>query len=345
MQLRLSKKKSVRIHAAINFLIIVTCNLVLLTNALISLSTYLYQCLHRPPTQAQNGCNGHPELCSRRYTSIVHMGTHGSAFVGIMPADNQNHDITTQLDAGIRFLQTQTHRNHFGQLSLCHTHCTLQDAGLLSHYLATVTRWLDTHPQEVVTLLLTTHDRFNISAFDRAFEVSGAKRYIYTPPLENLMREALKREEWPTLQEMIDKGTRLVTFMDYGAPDPLAPYILPQFYYFWETPFSSTDPAALSRCDIDRPAFLIEAAGKGETDEMGRFGYIVNHYLDTEVGVLDIPNRRDAGDTNSWDGRRGIGQHLRACEARWGTKPGVVLVNYFEKGDVIRAQDRLNGLA
>ena len=335
-------KKSVRIHVAINFLLLATCCGVLLTNAIISYSTQIYQLLNRPATQAQNGCNGHPSLCMRRYSEYTQVGTHGSAFVGIMPADNQNYNIRVQLDAGIRFLQIQTHKNHFGQLSLCHTHCMLQDAGLLSSYLATVKEWLDSHPQEVVTVLITTHDHFPMSAFDHAFNVSGAKPYVYIPPLKNLMKESLPHDAWPTLGELIGKGTRLITFMDYGAPNLVAPYILPQFFYFWETPFDSTDPAALSRCDIDRPAHL--STKLVATNETRKYNYIVNHYLDTEVGVVDIPNRRDTWRTNSWAGAGGIGQHVEACVERWGEGPAVVLVDYFEKGEVILAQNRMNGL-
>ena len=56
--------------------------------------------------------------------------------------------------------------------------------------------------------------------------------------------------------------------------------------------------------------------------------------------MVSIPDRRDAKRTNSWEG---IGEHVRVCEGKWGRKPGVVLVDYFEQGEVIKAQNLLNG--
>ena len=299
-------KTSVRIHTAINFLILTSCCSLLLINAFIAIITQINQSLHRPRTQPQNGCNGHPELCTRRYSDITQIGAHESAFVGIMPFDNQNFDVTVQLDAGIRFLQIQTRRNHFGQLALCHTHCLMENAGLLSDYLLSVREWLDHHPQEVVTLLLTTHDQFNMTAFDHAYTVSGAKHYAFTPPIVNNTVSFLPLSAWPTLGTLIAQNTRLITFMDYGAPNPVAPYILPEFIYFWETPFDSTDPATLHQCNMDRPRNLLRTEKNTQTQKTRGFNYIVNHFLDTEVGVVSIPDRRDAKRTNSWEG---IGEH------------------------------------
>jgi hypothetical protein len=47
---------------------------------------------------------------------------------------------------------------------------------------------------------------------------------IYVPPQLPMMRE-----DWPTLREMLDNGTRLVVFMDKGTEGNSVPYLLPQF--------------------------------------------------------------------------------------------------------------------
>ena len=73
-------------------------------------------------------CNGNAALCSRSWSNVTLIGTHDSAFVGIWPTDNQADTVTQQLDAGIRFLQAQTHSKS-GVLELCHTSCTELDAG------------------------------------------------------------------------------------------------------------------------------------------------------------------------------------------------------------------------
>lgn len=82
-------------------------------------------------TSPDIACNGNAALCSRSYSNVTQIGTHDSAFVGILPTDNQLVSVTTQLDDGIRFLQAQTHVND-GVLHLCHTSCEELDAGPLT---------------------------------------------------------------------------------------------------------------------------------------------------------------------------------------------------------------------
>lgn len=67
-------------------------------------------------------CNGHAELCGRKWSNVSEIGTHDSAFVGDLPTQNQDIDVTAQLNSGVRFLQAQTHY-FLGQLRLCHTSC------------------------------------------------------------------------------------------------------------------------------------------------------------------------------------------------------------------------------
>jgi hypothetical protein len=141
-------------------------------------------------------------------SNISLIGTHDSAFVGELPQDNQGVQLTAQLDAGVRFLQGQTHVNAFGLLSMCHTDCFLLDAGTLQGYLTTVKGWLDKHPNEVVTLLLTNGDNVDVSMFDTSFKNSGIQKYVYTPPSSPVSYNA-----WPTLQKMISANTRLVVFL------------------------------------------------------------------------------------------------------------------------------------
>ena len=300
--------------------------------------------IHVKP-QPQVGCNGHRELCNRRYSNITQIASHGSPFIGILPTENQNADIPTQLNAGIRFLQAQTHLNAFGKLSLCHTSCLMEDAGLLEDYLSVIKEWLDTHPHEVVTLLLVNgdaHAGVNAIHFDGPFRKSGILPYAYVPPFSpsssshNSKKWTL--DSWPTLSEMLANHTQLVTFLDTGASQSQIPYLLNEFSYFWETPFDTTDPS-FSQCTVDRPAHLSEAI---KNERM----YIVNHFLDTKIGNgMLVPDRRDAKKTNAVKGKGSIGEQVTLCERmHGGRKPKGVLVDYFEVGGVFEAQDLINGL-
>lgn len=87
----------------------------------------------------------------------------------------------------------------------------LEDAGPLEGFLATVREWLerDENANEVVTLLLTNGDRVDLGLFDEAFDGSGIKKYAFRPGVTSVMGI----EEWPTLMELIENGTRLVVFL------------------------------------------------------------------------------------------------------------------------------------
>ena len=164
---------------------------------------------------AQTACNGNAALCDRQYSNVTQIGTHDSAFVGALPQDNQDESVTAQLNAGIRFLQAQSRVDPFGTLSLCHTSCFLLDAGSVESYLITVKAWLDANPNEVLTLLLTNGDNVNVSMFDASFASSGIKSYAFVPASSP---NTLLFDAWPTLQELITAGTRLVLFLGTYLP-------------------------------------------------------------------------------------------------------------------------------
>ena len=171
---------------------------------------------------AQTVCNQHAEYCDLRYSDITFMGSHDSPFVGNLLSDNQELSVTAQMDMGIRFLQSQTHNDEDGTLSMCHTNCVLRNAGPVASYLETVKEWLDAHPDEVVTLLITNGDRVDMSRFDDAFVASGLKSYAYVPPTSP---DWLPMDQWPTLRELIESGKRLIVFIGM-LQYPWAEYIL-----------------------------------------------------------------------------------------------------------------------
>lgn len=291
----------------------------------ISSSLLLLICL--TSIKAQTLCNGYAELCGRRYSNITTIGTHDSAFVGELPQDNQDVSVTAQLDAGIRFLQAQSHKNLLGTLELCHTSCFEEDAGSLESYLSTVKTWLDANPNELLTILLVNGDNVPVSMFDAAYTSSGLKPYAYTPPTS-----PIGINSWPTLKEMITAGTRVVAFLDAGA-NASVPYILDEFTYFFETPYDTTDPT-FPECTIDRPP--------GGTAD-GRM-YIVNHFLDLDLDGIDIPDNAADNTTNAATGVGSIGAQADLCIGLYGKAPVGILVDYFDRGNVFAAQNTLNGV-
>ncbi|KAF7560476.1 hypothetical protein G7046_g3659 [Stylonectria norvegica] len=226
-------------------------------------------------------CNGHDDLCGRKYSDITFIGSHNSAFTGVTPSHNQYKSVTEQLDLGVRFLQAQT-QDKDGAIQMCHTYCWELDEGPLTQYLDEVADWMNNHPDEVVTLLLTNIDGIAIDKFDTAFDSTGMKQHVFHPG------KTLARDEWPTLQQLLDSNSRLVVFMDYHSDESKVDYILNEFNYFWETPYGITD-GNFPSCNVDRPS------GGDATKLMG----IMNHMLNYNIGDVVFPNQVDAAETNS----------------------------------------------
>lgn len=151
-------------------------------------------------------CNGEDALCNRLYSNVTFVGSHDSAFVGELLADNQLISVADQLSLGVRFLQAQTHDKD-GTIEMCHTSCLELDAGSLAEYLAPVKAFMDANPNEVVTLLLTNGDGVPVADYAAVFSSVGLEEYVFTPS------GTLALGGWPTLQKMIDDGTRLVVWM------------------------------------------------------------------------------------------------------------------------------------
>ncbi|KAF5246123.1 hypothetical protein FANTH_7030 [Fusarium anthophilum] len=268
-------------------------------------------------------CNGHNELCGRKYSDITFIGAHNSAFVGEFPVHNQYISVSEQLNLGVRFLQAQT-REKNGVIQMCHTYCWQLGAGPLHNYLGEISEWVRTNPDEVVTILLTNNDAIPIEKFDEAFSSAGLKDLVFRP------QKRLSRDEWPTLQELLDDGTRLIVFMDYYMDESRVDYILDEFDYFWETPFGETDPS-FPTCEVDRPE-------KGDpTVLMGIMNHMLNHDL---LGVV-FPDQIDTEKTNS---EYSIQRQIDLCQGSWGRRPNVVLLDWANVGEAIGAQISLNGL-
>jgi len=308
-------------------------NTVLLSSLLLGLATTATSSLFRFSPREQV-CNGRAAFCDRKYSNVSLIGAHDSAFVGpiLDPRVNQEKNVTQQLDAGIRFLEGQTHVLN-GVLSMCHTSCLELYAGSLETYLTTIKDWLDANPNDVVSVLIANGDYVNVTMFADVFETVGLDKLAFIPSTSPNM---LPRDEWPTYGEMIAAGKRLVVWLDYDANESEVPYILEEFNYYFETPYDTTDPT-FPQCSIDRPS------GGDPATLMS----IVNHFLDTNLlgtGIL-IPD--DAADytTNAATGNGSIGAQAALCESLYGRPPNVVFVDMFDRGDVFAAQAALNGFA
>ncbi|KAI0093153.1 PLC-like phosphodiesterase [Irpex rosettiformis] len=283
--------------------------------------------------RASGECNGHAELCDRSYGNITFFGAHDSFAFSEDPfalARDQELDITSQLNLGVRLLQAQSHMNG-GVLHFCHTSCALFDGGTVLSYLQTVNTWLQANPNEVLTLLFTNPEGVSLpNVWAPAFQQSGIADLAFVPSAV-----PTKQSDWPTLGELIDAGKRVVVFLDAGADiDRSVPYILPEFEMIWETPFSVTD--ASFPCSVDRIAGPL-----GTTDHM----YMINHSLNKNIldtGII-VSDPLDAKTTN---GVTSILANAAGCEPlSAGRSPNFVLLDFVNIGQGLQAVNQLNGFS
>jgi hypothetical protein len=198
---------------------------------------------------------------------------------------------------------------------------------------------MDSNPNEVVTLLLVNSDNNSTSTFGSVFSASGIDKYGYTPTSTTGPQAV-----WPTLQTMISANTRLVTFIasiDYSSSFP---YLLPEFNFVFETPFSVTSLSSFN-CTLNRPSTL-SSAGPTAAISAGYMS-LQNHFVDTAQAFgIQVPDVTDIATTNSpsLNITGSLGAEANKCATQWGTKPTFILVDFWNVAGPIAAVDALNGI-
>ncbi|KAF6751921.1 PLC-like phosphodiesterase [Ephemerocybe angulata] len=280
-------------------------------------------------------CNGRSELCDRRYGNTTFLTAHNSFGFSSNPlalARNQEVDVQSQLNLGARTLQGQAHLEN-GQLRFCHTNCLLFDGGLVVDYLKTVKAFLDANPFEVFTFIFTNPDMASIpGVWKPIFDEAGITPLAYVPPTR-----PMKRNDWPTLRELIDSNKRVIVFLDAGADGSaggVVDFILPQFQMIWEDPFSPKD--SNFPCKIDR------TAGPLSNDE---HLHLINHNLNVDIlpgsSEVLVSDYAHAPRTN---GQTSILAHANGCAPlSQGRAPNFVLLDFVNVGEGKKTVDRLNG--
>ncbi|KAI9903342.1 hypothetical protein N3K66_002694 [Trichothecium roseum] len=289
-------------------------------------------------SSSSTACNNSPSLCDKKYSEITHLGAHDSAFLrddstGNSIAGNQYYNATYALDAGLRLLQAQVHVED-SELRLCHTSCSILDAGPLQDWLTKVREWIDDKPNDVVTILLVNDDDGTTADFAKAFEGAGLSQYGYVPEGTT--------GGWPTLQSMIDDKKRVVSFVTNIETDQSSAYLLDEFSHVFETPFEVTELTGFG-CDVDRPKKIASGADAIADGKLS----LVNHFkyagITDSIQFPDVDSIQTVNDPGTSQGN--IGLHLQTCSKEWGSRPNFVLVDFYSEGDPLAAVDSMNSVS
>ncbi|KAM5352441.1 hypothetical protein ACJ41O_005164 [Fusarium nematophilum] len=275
------------------------------------------------PTNTQP-CNNYVEFCRRKYSNITMIGAHNSPFV--RPGNsgsNQELPVRTQLNDGIRFIQAQIQwPSNSSVPHFCHSSCDLLDAGPITEWLTEVRRWVDEHPYDVVTILLGNGNYSHPDLYAPYIEQTGILKYAYRAPF---LPMAL--DDWPTLEDMILRGNRVVMFIDYVADQKKYPWLLDEFPQMWETPFDPLDRDF--PCTVQRPPNLSDKSAKDRL-------YLHNHNLNAEFNVFGaeilVPAVALLNETNDVEGYGSLGLAANNCRSDWGRAPNILNVDYYNYG-------------
>jgi hypothetical protein len=188
--------------------------------------------------------------------------------------------------------------------------------------------------------LVVNSDSATASDLKGEFAAANIEEYAYTPP-----STTTASTQWPTLNELISNGTRMISFVASLDPasNTVAPYLLDEFTFIFETPYQITAPTNFS-CTPDRPT-VVQGDIQGATGS-GRLSFM-NHFLySVEAFGIEEPDSVNVTITNgpSGTGIGNLGDAAANCSSAWGKPPTFILVDFFDQGPAIETVDKLNGV-
>ena len=311
------------------------------------------------PVVDSGACNGHIELCDRRYNDVTFPATHNSMAAADEPGwflAEQPDGVIGQLDAGIRVLLIDswygqaTQRSDViataaadqarGEAELRTTYgdavvdsaLRLRNAvGLtprgepkpyLCHGLCELgsTEWLPLMIQ--VRQWLDAHPREVVTFFVQD-EVSPADtaKLLDEAGLTPMLHTQKEGEPWPTLGQMIDSGHRVVVLMENHGGGARYPQLLQGFDWVQDTPYDARTVSDFScRRLRGKPSSPI---------------FLINHWLNRADKRVS-----DSATVNAWNV---LWPRVHECEKERGLLPNFVAVNFYDLGDLMKVVDKLNG--
>ncbi|KAI8319822.1 PLC-like phosphodiesterase [Martensiomyces pterosporus] len=306
--------------------------------------------LVRKSTSGQ--CNGYSDLCQRQFNKVAYATTHNSYAYGDQIAANQNKNIKSQLDAGIRGFMLDLHLESSVKLNrrdatllavsptssttasssstgssstdpyLCHTTCLLLNDGPLINELRNFKTFLDANPNEVITIFIENDDNFTAAQMATQFKNASLDKYAFQPASTG------SDFAWPTLQSMISSGKRLVIFTDGGADPSTVPWILYDKDYVVQTPYEVpvNSNFGCSPLTTVRPLWV-----------MNHFVYANQTFGN---GVVGKPDPTSAASVNALSSL----QNQASICSKAGVFPNFVTVDFYDQGDVLKAVAGINGV-
>jgi hypothetical protein len=311
-----------------------------------------------PPIDAAAGCNGHPELCDRRFDEVAYVASHNSMAVAREPGwfiAEQIDPIRVQLDQGVRALLVdvwagrpagtlvRTAEGSYDEAAavvaeelgpeVVDAARRLADsvAGVpegpealyLCHGLCEIgsTLFADVLGDLRGWLAVNTQEVVTLFIEDHVTSDRIAAE-VEAAGLLPFVYAPVEGQELPTLRQMVESGKRLVVMVEEGRGGEAAPWLVNGFDFTQDTPYTFPTVESFS-CDenrgpADAPLLLLNHWLSG-------FGSLVSNAQ--QVNTLEV-----------------LGGRAEQCRQERGQIPNFVAVNFTTLGDVDAVVDALNGV-
>lgn len=304
-------------------------------------------------------CNGHAELCDRRFDDVAYAASHNAMSAATEPGwflAEQADSIPVQLDQGVRALLIDVWsgipagsvvRTAPGSYEEA---LTVAEAELGPEVVAAAQRIADSVAgaatgaearfmchglcetgstpflgmlDELRGWLAANPDEVVTLFIEDHVDSGLIAADIETAGLLPQVHEPVLGEPWPTLGEMIRSGQRLVVMVEEGDGGDADPWLVNGFEHSQDTPYTFPTVESFS-CDLNR--------GPDDAPLL-----LLNHWLSGFTSLVtdaELVNDRDI-----------LLPRAEQCREERGTIPNFVAVNYVVLGDVFDVVDELNGVA
>jgi len=315
------------------------------------------------------GCNGSEELCDRPFDKVAFPATHNAMSAATNQRwlfAQQGHGFADQLHDGIRGLlidahygdptkggvvktdlsdisrgERKTYEEELGPQALdaalrirdrivdspvtgdrgvylCHRFCEL-GALPIDEAFGQYRDFLAANPDEV--LAIDIEDYVEPADIAAAVKRTGLDEYVYKGPLG---------DPWPTLQDMIDSGGRVVMLAENEGGGRAYRWYHPAYKkLLQETPYSFKTPAELvGRQHLDDGC---EPNRGPDTAPL----FLVNHWVDTSPA----PKPANADKVNA---QGALMKRIKRCQTDRDLLASLIAVDFYERGDLFDVVRKLN---
>ena len=240
---------------------------------------------------------------------------------------NHKKSLEGALEAGFRGINLDIGKCDDGKLALVHGRCAFGSRDPIETF-SNIVNFLKANPKEV--LIMPTQIENGAGGGEVLME-EISKTFLKVPGLMQLLYEHPgPSTSWPTLQELIDRDRRILFFHYNGVEDCSDPKVTchPAFHkyfdYTTETRYEFDTTEALkdtrSSCEITRGI-------DGEKDFFG---------------VNDFTMDRELCQFNN--AKKFLAQHISDCAGINSKQPNLLLVDCWDKGDVIQVVQDHNAI-